>query len=97
MGESQRLMPTADSALGVPAIPEVLAYLFPIHAEFIRAVGKEGGDSRIWAGIHHEMDNRAGVHSVGQSQGNSSSGQKQTEQTSGSRGHLLDPFLPVAG
>ncbi|MCB2406020.1 phosphatase PAP2 family protein [Rhizobium ruizarguesonis] len=40
---------------------EILAYLFPSHAEFIRAVGKEAGDSRIWAGIHYEMDNRAGV------------------------------------
>ena len=35
-----------------------LAYLFPSHAEFIREVGKEAGDSRIWAGIHYPMDNR---------------------------------------
>ena len=40
---------------------EVLAYLFPQRAEFIRAVGKEAGDSRIWAGIHYEMDNQSGV------------------------------------
>jgi membrane-associated phospholipid phosphatase len=40
---------------------EILAYLFPAHADFIRAVGKEAGDSRIWAGIHYEMDNVAGV------------------------------------
>jgi len=40
---------------------EVVAYLFPGHAAFIRAVGKEGGDSRIWAGIHYPMDNVAGV------------------------------------
>ncbi len=40
---------------------EVLAYLFPEHAELIRKVGKEGGDSRIWAGIHYPMDNEAGV------------------------------------
>ena len=39
---------------------EVLAYLFPAHADFIRAVGKEAGDSRIWAGIHYQMDNLAG-------------------------------------
>ena len=39
---------------------EILAYLFPSRADFIRAVGKEGGDSRIWAGIHYEMDNVAG-------------------------------------
>jgi len=40
---------------------EVLTYLFPTRADFIRAVGKEGGDSRIWAGIHYPMDNVAGV------------------------------------
>jgi membrane-associated phospholipid phosphatase len=40
---------------------EVLAYLFPTRAEFIRKVGKEAGDSRIWAGIHYQMDNQAGV------------------------------------
>jgi membrane-associated phospholipid phosphatase len=39
---------------------EVLAHLFPSRADFIRAVGKEAGDSRIWAGIHFEMDNQAG-------------------------------------
>ena len=30
------------------------------RADFIRAVGREAGDSRIWAGIHFEMDNQAG-------------------------------------
>ena len=40
---------------------EILAYLFPTRADFIRAVGKEAGDSRIWAGIHYQMDNVAGV------------------------------------
>jgi hypothetical protein len=40
---------------------EVLAYLFPGRAASIRALAKEAGDSRIWAGIHFEMDNRAGV------------------------------------
>ncbi len=40
---------------------EILAYLFPTRADFIRAVGKEAGDSRIWAGIHFPMDNAAGV------------------------------------
>jgi membrane-associated phospholipid phosphatase len=40
---------------------EILAYLFPTRADFIRAVGKEAGDSRIWAGIHYEMDNSSGV------------------------------------
>ncbi len=41
---------------------EMLAYLFPDHADFIRGVGKEAGDSRIWAGIHFPMDNTAGVN-----------------------------------
>jgi len=41
---------------------EILAYLFPTRADFIRAVGKEAGDSRIWAGIHYPMDNVAGVN-----------------------------------
>jgi membrane-associated phospholipid phosphatase len=41
---------------------EILAYLFPERADFIRAVGKEAGDSRIWAGIHYQMDNLAGVN-----------------------------------
>jgi membrane-associated phospholipid phosphatase len=39
---------------------EILAYLFPSRAEFARALGKEGGDSRIWAGIHYPMDNLSG-------------------------------------
>ena len=52
--------PSNHSTLST-ARSEVLAYLFPTRAEFIRAVGKEGGDSRIWAGIHYEIDNQAGV------------------------------------
>ena len=40
---------------------EVLAYLFPDRAVAIRAMGKEAGDSRIWAGIHYPMDNEAGA------------------------------------
>jgi len=40
---------------------ELLAHLFPARADFIRAQGKEAGDSRIWAGIHFQMDNAAGV------------------------------------
>ncbi len=40
---------------------EILAYLFPLHADEIRAVGKEAGDSRIWAGIHYQIDNQSGV------------------------------------
>ena len=41
---------------------EVLAYLFPTRAVLVRAIGKEAGDSRIWAGIHYQMDNVAGVN-----------------------------------
>ncbi|CAN7511500.1 phosphatase PAP2 family protein [Mesorhizobium amorphae] len=52
--------PSNHSTLST-ARSEVLAYLFPSHADFIRKVGKEAGDSRIWAGIHYEMDNQAGV------------------------------------
>ncbi len=39
---------------------EILAYLFLTRADFIRGVGKEAGDSRIWAGIHYQMDNASG-------------------------------------
>ena len=39
----------------------MLAYLFPTRADFVRTVGKEGYESRIWAGIHYPMDNVAGV------------------------------------
>jgi membrane-associated phospholipid phosphatase len=41
---------------------EILAYLFPTRADTVRAIGKEAGDSRIWAGIHYPMDNVAGVN-----------------------------------
>jgi len=40
---------------------EVIAYLFPAHADFIRALAQEAGQSRIWAGIHFPMDNVAGL------------------------------------
>ena len=70
-----QLDPTIKPLFAVPNFPsypsnhstfsaarsEMLAYLFPDHADFIRAVGKEAGDSRIWAGIHFPMDNTAGV------------------------------------
>jgi membrane-associated phospholipid phosphatase len=52
--------PSNHSTLSA-ARAEVLAYLFPAHADFVRAVGKEAGDSRIWAGIHYPMDNESGV------------------------------------
>jgi len=40
---------------------EVAAYLFPTRAAFFRALGREAGDSRIWAGIHFPMDNATGM------------------------------------
>jgi membrane-associated phospholipid phosphatase len=40
---------------------EILAYLFPEHADFIRGVAQEAGISRIWAGIHYPMDNTSGL------------------------------------
>ncbi len=52
--------PSNHSVLST-ARSEVLAYLFPTRAERIRAMGKEAGDSRIWAGIYFQMDNQAGV------------------------------------
>lgn len=45
--------PSNHSAFSA-ARAEVLAYLLP-------KMGKEGGDSRIWAGIHYQIDNVAGV------------------------------------
>ncbi|MEO5925131.1 MAG: phosphatase PAP2 family protein [Bryobacteraceae bacterium] len=52
--------PSNHSALSTARV-ELLAYLFPDRAVSLRAWGKEAGDSRIWAGIHYEMDNQAGV------------------------------------
>ncbi|HEX9190023.1 MAG TPA: vanadium-dependent haloperoxidase [Vicinamibacteria bacterium] len=52
--------PSNHSTLSA-ARAEVLAYLFPTRADFIRALAKEAGDSRIWAGIHYQMDNATGV------------------------------------
>ena len=40
---------------------ELLSYLFPTRAGFARTVAKQAGDSRIWAGIHYEIDNQSGV------------------------------------
>ena len=52
--------PSNHSVLST-ARSEILAYLFPTRADFIRMLGKEAGDSRVWAGLHYEMDNQAGV------------------------------------
>jgi len=40
---------------------EVLAYLFPRDAEFIRNFAAESSNSRIWAGIHFRSDIDAGL------------------------------------
>jgi membrane-associated phospholipid phosphatase len=40
---------------------ELVAYLFPVRADEIRAVAKEAADSRVWAGIHYQMDLDAGL------------------------------------
>jgi membrane-associated phospholipid phosphatase len=39
---------------------EVLAYLFPWDADYIKSWGADAGNSRIWAGIHYQFDNVAG-------------------------------------
>jgi membrane-associated phospholipid phosphatase len=52
--------PSNHSALST-ARTELLAYFFPDRAAMLRAWGKEAGDSRIWAGIHYEIDNQAGA------------------------------------
>jgi membrane-associated phospholipid phosphatase len=39
---------------------EVLAYLFPQHADEARAIAVEAGESRIWGGIHYRSDLDAG-------------------------------------
>ena len=38
----------------------VLAHLFPRDAAALLALGRESGDSRIWAGIHYPMDITSG-------------------------------------
>jgi len=40
---------------------EVLAYLFPRDAEFIRNFAAESANSRLWAGIHYRSDIDAGL------------------------------------
>ncbi|HYI93065.1 MAG TPA: phosphatase PAP2 family protein [Bryobacteraceae bacterium] len=52
--------PSNHSALST-ARTALLAHLFPDRADMLNAWGKEAGDSRIWAGIHYEMDNQAGA------------------------------------
>jgi len=39
----------------------LLAHLFPAHADEILAIAKEAAESRVWAGIHYQMDLDAGL------------------------------------
>jgi membrane-associated phospholipid phosphatase len=39
---------------------DVLAYLFPQHADEARAITIEAGESRVWSGIHYRTDLNAG-------------------------------------
>lgn len=38
----------------------VLAHLFPRDAAALTALGRESGESRVWAGIHYPSDVAAG-------------------------------------
>ena len=38
----------------------MLGYLFPRDADAFAALGERAAESRIWAGIHYQMDNLAG-------------------------------------
>lgn len=38
----------------------ILSHLFPERAAFITALAEEAGQSRIWAGIHYQVDNTSG-------------------------------------
>jgi hypothetical protein len=42
------------------AASAVLSKVFPSDRERILAIGKEAGESRIWAGIHYRFDVEAG-------------------------------------
>ena len=80
--------PSNHSALST-ARCEVLAYLFPGHAEFIRAVGKEAGDSASGQASTMKWTTGPAPRSVKRSRGNLSSGQKPTGRTSGRKEALF--------
>jgi len=52
--------PSAHASLS-GAQAEVLAYLFPRDAEFIRGLAAEAANARLWAGIHFHSDLDAGL------------------------------------
>jgi membrane-associated phospholipid phosphatase len=52
--------PAAHGSLS-GAISAVLAYLFPLDAADLNALGDEAGMSRLWAGIHFRSDIDAGL------------------------------------
>lgn len=43
------------------ATSAVLAYLFPLDADALNALGNEAGESRLWAGIHFRSDVETGL------------------------------------
>jgi hypothetical protein len=51
----------ANHAVLSTARSEILAYLFPDEAAFLRARGEEAGLARLWAGIHFRSDLDAGA------------------------------------
>jgi len=51
--------PSNHSALST-ARAELLGHMFPDRKDAMDALGRDAGNSRIWAGIHYEMDNQAG-------------------------------------
>jgi membrane-associated phospholipid phosphatase len=51
----------SNHAVFSAARSEVLAYLFPAHAEEVRAIAFEAAESRIWAGIHYAIDRDSGL------------------------------------
>ena len=50
----------SNHAVFSTARAEILSYLFPTRAAFARMLGQQGGDSRIWAGIHFSIDLTSG-------------------------------------
>ena len=71
-GQQDREFTTIFAAPNFPSYPsnhsvvsaakaEVLAYLFPDDAAYLRQRGEEAGLSRLWAGIHFRSDHETGA------------------------------------
>ena len=52
--------PSAHTAISGP-YSEALSYFFPRDADLFRAMAREAGESRIWAGIHFRSDIETGL------------------------------------